>query len=217
MHFGHRVAPVPLFDIGISDTDYPYLLFISQAQTERILGEHLAALGVELERGTELVELHDATVTDGADGAMTCRLRHLDGTDEVVQARYVVGCDGAHSTVRDQAGIAFEGSAYPRTFVLADVEADGIEPGNVHAFISAQGMLLFFPLGSPATWRVLAMRSRSDTTPVEQPVTLAEVQTLVDSLCIDAGAAAGSGLDDQLPAPQPRRQPLQHRPGVPGR
>src|SRR5258707_267403 len=41
LHFGHRVAPVQLFDIGTSDTQYPYLLFISQAHTERILGEHL--------------------------------------------------------------------------------------------------------------------------------------------------------------------------------
>ena len=179
LHFGHRVALVQLFDIGTSDTQYPYLLFISQAQTERILGEHLTAQGVKLERGTELAELH--TRTDGVDGVMTCRLRHSDETEEVVQARYVVGCDGAHSTVRDQAGIGFEGSAYPQTFVLADVEADGIEPGAAHAFLSARGMLFFFPLGSPATWRMLAMRPRTDTTSVEQPVTLAEAQALVDT------------------------------------
>jgi 2-polyprenyl-6-methoxyphenol hydroxylase-like FAD-dependent oxidoreductase len=179
LHFGHRVARVQLFDIGTSDTQYPYLLFISQAHTERIFGEHLTAQGVKLERGSELVDLHPGT--DGVNGAMTCRLRHSDGTEEVIQARYVVGCDGAHSTVRDQAGIGFEGSAYPQTFVLADVEADGIEPGNAHAFLSARGILLFFPLGSPATWRILAMRPRTDTTPVEQPVTLAEAQALVDT------------------------------------
>jgi 2-polyprenyl-6-methoxyphenol hydroxylase-like FAD-dependent oxidoreductase len=179
LHFGHRVALVQLFDIGTSDTQYPYLLFISQAQTERILGEHLTAQGVKLERGTELVEFHPGT--DVVDGAMTCRLRHSDQTEEVMQARYVVGCDGAHSTVRDQAGIGFEGSAYPQTFVLADVEADGIEPGAGHAFLSAQSILFFFPLGSPATWRILAMRPRTDTTPVEQPVTLAEAQALVDA------------------------------------
>jgi 2-polyprenyl-6-methoxyphenol hydroxylase-like FAD-dependent oxidoreductase len=179
LHFGHRVALVQLFDIGVSDTQYPYLLFISQAQTERILVEHLTAQGVKLERGTELIELHPET--DGVDAAMTCKLRHSDETEEVMQARYVVGCDGAHSTVRDQAGIGFEGSAYPQTFVLADVEADGIDPGNAHAFLSARGILLFFPLGSPATWRIVAMRPHTDTTPVEQPVTLAEAQALVET------------------------------------
>jgi len=44
---------------------------------------------------------------------------------EEIGAGYVVGCDGAHSTVRKQAGIAFEGDAYLQDFMLGDVEADG--------------------------------------------------------------------------------------------
>jgi len=175
MHFGRRVVPVRLFDIGIEDTAYPFLLFVSQAHTEKALGDHLAAAGVGLERGVQLTELHQAA------DVVTCRLRDRDGLEEVVRARYVVGCDGAHSTVRERAGIAFEGASYPQTFVLADVEADGIEPGSAHVFVSARGMLFFFPLGSPATWRVLAMRPRGDTTPVGRPVSLPEVQALCDA------------------------------------
>lgn len=181
LHFGHRMTSVPVFDIGTDDTPYPYLLFISQAETERILSEHLTAAGVALERGTELVDFHDTDGTAGADAVVTCRLRHQDHREELINARYVVGCDGAHSTVRDQSGIAFVGSAYPQTFVLADAEADGIEPGSVNIFLSAEGILLFFPLGSPATWRMLTMRPRVDTTPAENPVTLAEAQALVDA------------------------------------
>jgi hypothetical protein len=75
-----------------------------------------------------------------------------------VDTRYVVGCDGAHSTVRAQAGIGFEGYAYPQTFLLADLEVDGLETGAVHTYMTGAGMLFFFPLGSPATWRMLAMR-----------------------------------------------------------
>jgi 2-polyprenyl-6-methoxyphenol hydroxylase-like FAD-dependent oxidoreductase len=173
LHFGHRVVSVRLFDIGIDDTAYPYLLFVSQVETERILGEHVVSRGGTLERGVELTEL----VQTG--GSVSCRLRHRDGRDEVVSARYVVGCDGAHSTVRDQAGIAFQGGAYPQTFVLADLEADGIEAGAAHAFVSSLGFLFFFPLGSPATWRVLAMRPRTYEPTAE--ITLADVQALVDS------------------------------------
>jgi len=175
IHSGRRAVPVRLFDIGIDDTAYPYLLFISQAETERILGSHLVSHDIDIERGVELTELsHD-------EDAVTCHLRHRDELTESVQARYVVGCDGAHSTVRQQAGIAFEGAAYPQTFVLADLEADGIEPGAAHAFLSPRGMLLFFPLGAPATWRMLAMRPRTDTTPAERPVTLDEAQALTDA------------------------------------
>jgi 2-polyprenyl-6-methoxyphenol hydroxylase-like FAD-dependent oxidoreductase len=174
MHFGRRVVPVRLFDIGIDDTAYPYLLFVSQAETERIIGEYVTSRGVSLERGVELTEI----VQTGR--CVSCRLRHRNGREETLNARYVVGCDGAHSTVRDQAGIAFEGSAYPQTFVLADLEAEGIAPDWAHAFISANGILFFFPLGVPTTWRILAMRPRADEPTVEPAVTLAEVQALID-------------------------------------
>jgi 2-polyprenyl-6-methoxyphenol hydroxylase-like FAD-dependent oxidoreductase len=173
LHFPRRVVPVRLFDIGVDDTAYPYLLFVSQAETERILGEYVTRRGGTIERGVEVIELVQTN------RSVWCLLRDRDGRDERVNARYVVGCDGAHSTVREQAGIAFEGSAYPQTFVLADLEADGIEPDLVHAFISPRGILFFFPLGSPATWRILAMRP--DAVEPAAGITLAEVQALVNA------------------------------------
>jgi 2-polyprenyl-6-methoxyphenol hydroxylase-like FAD-dependent oxidoreductase len=176
IHAGARARSAPLFDLGLADTAYPYLLFLSQAETERILAEHLHTVGVTIERRVELVEL-----APGPDGA-ACRLRHHGtGHEEDIQARYVVGCDGAHSAVRRLAGIAFEGSAYPQTFVLADIEADGIEPGAAHAFLAPDGMLFCFPLGQPASWRLLAMRPPTDSTPPDAPVSLPDVQALTDA------------------------------------
>ena len=172
MHVPGRVLAVPMFDLGLDDTAYPFLLFVSQAETERVLGQHLAASGVAVERGVELVGLSNA-----ADAA-TATLRHRDGREEVVSARYVAGCDGGHSSVRRLAGIRFEGSSYPQTFVLADTEADGVEPGAAHVFLSETGMLFFFPLGTPATWRLLAMRPPADPTPPDAPLVLYEVQAL---------------------------------------
>ncbi len=174
IHLRGRVLTVPMFDLGLDDTAYPYLLFLSQAETERILQKHLAAAGVTVERGVELVDL--SSTPDAV-----AVLRHHDGGEERVSARYVVGCDGARSAVRRLAQIPFEGSSYPQTFVLADVEADGIEPGAAHTFLSEPGMLFFFPLGAPATWRLLAMRPPTDPMPPDAPVALDEVQTLADA------------------------------------
>ncbi|MGJ3558501.1 FAD-dependent oxidoreductase [Streptomyces sp. INA 01156] len=130
-----RVVALRLFDIGLTDTAYPFLLFLSQAETERVLSEYLAARDVTIERGTELARLA------ATDSFVVCRLRHGDGSQEAVEARYVVGCDGAHSTVRGQSGIGFEGYAYPQTFLLADLEVDGLEPDSVHAYMSGAGMV----------------------------------------------------------------------------
>ncbi|GAA2253767.1 FAD-dependent monooxygenase [Streptomyces indiaensis] len=152
LHLPRRVLHVPVFDVGCDDTPYPFLLFLPQSETEATLTAHLAARDVTVERGTEL--LH----AEREGEYVTCRLRHRDGAEETMRARYVVGCDGAHSTVRSMAGIGFEGRAYPQTFLLADLEADGIEPGAAHTYMTAAGLLFFFPLGTPATWRMIAMR-----------------------------------------------------------
>jgi 2-polyprenyl-6-methoxyphenol hydroxylase-like FAD-dependent oxidoreductase len=175
LHAPGRVRSIPLFDLGLADTAYPYLLFLSQAETERVLADHLQSRGVAVERGVELtsIAVHGDRVT--------CRLRHHDDHQETVEAEYVVGCDGAHSTVRELAGIAFEGGSYPQTFVLADLEADGPQPGAAHVFLAPQGMLFLFPLVRPASWRLLLMRPRHDPTPPDAPVTLAQVQQLSDA------------------------------------
>jgi 2-polyprenyl-6-methoxyphenol hydroxylase-like FAD-dependent oxidoreductase len=175
MHARGRELAVPMFDLGLDDTAYPYLLFLAQAETERILTEHLAAAGIHVERGVELTGLSDA-----ADSA-TATLRHRDGREEAMSAQYVAGCDGAQSTVRRLAGIRFEGNSYPQTFVLADADADGVEPGAAHVFLSGQGMLFFFPLGKPAPWRLMAMRPPADRTPAEAPVVLDEVQAIAST------------------------------------
>jgi 2-polyprenyl-6-methoxyphenol hydroxylase-like FAD-dependent oxidoreductase len=119
IHFGERIVGIRLFDIGLEDTAFPFLLFISQAETEAILNEHLAARGLPVERGVELVGF-----SSDSDG-VGCMLRSADGGTEQVRCRCLVGCDGAHSTVREGAGIPFEGGTYPQTFVLADLELDG--------------------------------------------------------------------------------------------
>jgi len=112
MHPDRRVLDVPLFDIDAEDTAYPFLLFLSQSETERVLNEHLSAHGVGVERETELVEFR------AGGEIVTCTVRRADGTTEEVRTRFLVGCDGAHSSVRRGAGIRFVGGGYPQTFAL---------------------------------------------------------------------------------------------------
>jgi 2-polyprenyl-6-methoxyphenol hydroxylase-like FAD-dependent oxidoreductase len=180
LHFGRRVVGLPLFDVGLEDTAYPFLLFISQAETEAVLDEHLAVHGVNVERGVELIAF-----AQGA-GEITCTLRSRDGATERLRTRYLVGCDGAHSTVRREAGIAFEGGAYPETFVLADLEVDGgLEPAAAHAFLGGSGILLFFPLGTPTSWRMQGTRPNADDAdgdkPATEEVSLEQLQSICDS------------------------------------
>ncbi|MFI0897520.1 FAD-dependent monooxygenase [Streptomyces sp. NPDC020983] len=104
--------------------DVPYgFAALPQDVTEQLLTRHLEAYGGRVERGTELLGLDQ----DG-DG-VRARIAAPGGT-ETVRARYVVGCDGAHSRTRRELGIAFEGDAFPEEYMLADVEVDwDLPPG----------------------------------------------------------------------------------------
>ncbi|MGW0390975.1 FAD-dependent monooxygenase [Streptomyces sp. NPDC003042] len=91
---------------------------LPQYETERLLEEYVAGWGTAIERNTELLSF-----TQDADG-VTARLRTPSGAAEEVRARYLIGCDGAHSAVRKGLGLTFEGGAFPEEYMLADVEAD---------------------------------------------------------------------------------------------
>jgi len=98
--------------------DVPYAFVgLPQYETERLLAEHLVRLGGRVERGVELRSLEQ----DG-DG-VTAILAGPEG-DETVRCRYLAGCDGAHSVVRKQLGIGFEGDRFPEEYMLGDVEVD---------------------------------------------------------------------------------------------
>jgi 2-polyprenyl-6-methoxyphenol hydroxylase-like FAD-dependent oxidoreductase len=153
VHAAGRSTAVALADPGVRETAYPFLLFVSQAVTERVLLERLARYGVPVERGRRLVALDQ----DG-DGVV-CAVTGADGRTAAARARYVVGCDGAHSAVRKGAGIGFGGRALAQSLVLADLHADGLQPGRVHAYLARDGIQLFFPLGTPAPWRTIVLRA----------------------------------------------------------
>jgi 2-polyprenyl-6-methoxyphenol hydroxylase-like FAD-dependent oxidoreductase len=159
-----------------------FILFVSQAETEDVLNEHLRASGVLIERGTTLVSFE----LEG-DG-LRCLIQRVDGGQERLHTRFLVGCDGAHSVVRKQSGIAFEGGSYPQAFALGDVEADGpLEPNAINSFAGGGGVAVFFPLGRPTTWRVIAMAADDQREPqrgspraVVSDLPLSELQALVD-------------------------------------
>jgi 2-polyprenyl-6-methoxyphenol hydroxylase-like FAD-dependent oxidoreductase len=133
------------------ETPYPFVVCLQQDRTEDLLERHLTRTsGMVPERRTELTGL-----SQDADGA-TATLRHADGQEETVRARWVVGCDGAHSTVRHTVGLPFEGSAYPTVFALADVKAEWPYPHDeVMVFHHPEGLTAVFPLPEPGRYRLV--------------------------------------------------------------
>ncbi|HTI75168.1 MAG TPA: FAD-dependent monooxygenase [Mycobacterium sp.] len=132
---GRRVL-IPV-DFSALPTEYPYSLMVPQATTERLLLDRLTELGGTVIRPKTLTSL--AQDADGVTATFD------DG--DTIRARYVVGADGMHSTVREQAGIGFEGGAYEESFTLADVRLRGEAPvDEVILFWAKAGLTVVAPL-----------------------------------------------------------------------
>ncbi|YCK37804.1 FAD-dependent monooxygenase [Actinomadura sp. ATCC 39365] len=114
-------APAPRFPFGGVHLDLTRLadpplhaLPLPQQHLERLLDERAGELGVDVHRG------HEVTGVNQDDAGVRVDVRGPDGPYQV-SARYLVGCDGARSRVRDWAGIGFPGTVYPEVNRLAQV------------------------------------------------------------------------------------------------
>jgi len=135
----------------VADDLTPYEPFVfPQDEHERLLIERLEALGVLVERNTELVNYRDS-----ADG-LIATLKQSDGQEELCTASYVAGCDGARSIVRQTMGTGFPGGTYQQLFYVADIEAAGPAlDGELHVDLDAADFLAIFPLKGEGRARLI--------------------------------------------------------------
>jgi 2-polyprenyl-6-methoxyphenol hydroxylase-like FAD-dependent oxidoreductase len=159
------------------ESPYNFVLMIPQSETERLLEEHLETLGLKAERQVELKQFHS-----GADG-VSCTLLHSDGREETAEASWLIGCDGAHSTVRHQLGMEFHGSTMLSDWILADIHLNGVAGAPaINIFWHAEGVLALFPLRG-TRYRVIADIGESSGSIGEgnRPApTLGEVQQILE-------------------------------------
>jgi 2-polyprenyl-6-methoxyphenol hydroxylase-like FAD-dependent oxidoreductase len=132
------------------DSPHNFVLMIPQSDTERLMEEHLATFGLKAERQVELKQFQASAK------GVSCTLVHSDAREETAEASWLIGCDGAHSTVRHQLGMEFHGSTLLSDWILADIHLSGA-PGvpAVDIYWHAEGVLAIFPLHG-ARYRVIA-------------------------------------------------------------
>ena len=172
LHHGQeRIAQIELTSVA---SPYPFVLALPQSETERVLETHLAATGIEVERGVELTGL---TQTSDVVRAI---LKHADGREETVETPWLIGCDGAHSTSRHQLGMEFEGSPYDESFILADVQLDApLSRDHLHLYLGEEGVLGIIPFAQDRS-RIVANIAPESRVQALPDVTLEEVQALID-------------------------------------
>jgi 2-polyprenyl-6-methoxyphenol hydroxylase-like FAD-dependent oxidoreductase len=178
---GHQVRRIRMYaggrnllnlDMSRNGSRYGFILHLPQSETETLLRARVRELGGIIEDGVELVRL------DQDSDVVHATIRDCSGRESEIGAGYLIGCDGAHSRVRHELGIAFEGQPYAQDWLLADVALDGFErEDQVHFFFRPNGLpLACIPMGMHR-WRVV-MSNAGDRG--GQPPSLEEIQELVE-------------------------------------
>ena len=171
---GKLIVSLPLERVP---SRYPYVLFLPQNETEQILNAHMESLGVRAERGVELI-----SILNRGDSVAT-RLRHPDGREESFDAQWLIGCDGAHSTVRTALGIPFQGDAVGLSFFLGDLEVEGPDaPGDELTIHVHAGDVVFMGRLTDRLTRVIVALHDQQTqqNQTAQTLTLADFQHAID-------------------------------------
>ncbi len=134
-----------LVALNISDHARPdaRMTTIPQGGSERIMLDNLAGQNIAPEWGTQLIEVKNFDTTPCA------KLKTASGKTETHQCQIIVGCDGAHSVVRKQAGIEFSGEATPALWGLLDAQYDrDLVPHQVNAFLEPGSARAHIPVNA---------------------------------------------------------------------
>ncbi len=147
---GRERASLSLRNVGNGLTPFPYLFLYQQSKNERALLDNLTQNCCPVYWNTSLVSLQQEP------GSVTAHLKNNE-EEHVLKCGWVIGADGAHSTVRKQSQIPFKGDTYPRSFYLADLklDTDFLTGDYIRLYLGKDDLAGFFPLPEKDCYRII--------------------------------------------------------------
>ncbi|WP_236022975.1 FAD-dependent monooxygenase [Dictyobacter formicarum] len=131
------------------NTPYPFGLIYGQDQTEHLLIQSFAEAGGRVEWNTELLSLEQTP------GSARARVRASDGSEETIEAQWIVGADGSHSSVRHALSLGFAGQTYMMTLFVADLEMEwDLGPHRGGMDLEWHGFFFFVPMRGEGRFRL---------------------------------------------------------------
>jgi 2-polyprenyl-6-methoxyphenol hydroxylase-like FAD-dependent oxidoreductase len=172
----HRAQDVSIFagariDLTHLRSEFKFVAVTPQINVDRALAGYAAAQGADIRRGLEVVALEQ----DTTGVTVTTRPKDAEDPRQTWRADYVVGADGAHSTVRRLIGAEFPGRTILTSIVLADVKLDDGPAGGGLTLGSTREVFGFLaPYGDDGWYRTMVWDRRHQVADTE-PATRAEV------------------------------------------
>lgn len=171
--YGHENTQLASMHLNHLPTAYPFMLGLEQFETEAILTRRLSALGVEVDRGWEFVDLGQS------DSVVDVTIRSADGSEQKRSHAYVLGADGGRSGVRASLKLPMEGDTMDATWITADVRIAWDRPGDeAIAYLGRGGFAFIAPMNDDR-WRVI-INLHHMTREEAESVTLDDIQKIVE-------------------------------------
>ncbi len=173
---GKIVTELDLSTILPGETPHPHMLILPQDKTEQLLYDSLNGQQERVFWEHELKQLNNT------EDEVIATVVGPNGEQKHIHTRYVVGCDGAGSTVRQQAGFTYQGKTYTPTFYLADAEVDWKYPhGNIYFSLDKDHLTAFFPFREKNKYRIFNFMNSAVEKKEDEKLTPKEIQEIVDS------------------------------------
>ena len=158
LYRGKMKLRLDIAGLGGGQSSYPFALSLEQSKTEKLLVEYLAKNNIAIEWNAlfSRFEQDDKTVT--------VFYKDINGIERQIDAEYLVGCDGASSLIRHEAGRTFVGDTVPKIFYVADValKSTVITDNELYMFMIKKGFILFFPMEGAGHYRIVGILPGAD-------------------------------------------------------
>ncbi|WP_006242552.1 FAD-dependent oxidoreductase [Mycolicibacterium tusciae] len=162
-------------DLTHLHSKFQFVAVTPQSNVDSALAGYATCHGAEIHRGFEVVALEQ----DSEGVTVTAQAKDDPGHQTIWRADYVIGADGAHSTVRDLIGVDFPGKTILSSIVLADVKlADGPTDGGLTLGSSRERFAFLAPYGrsdEDGVWYRTMVWDRAHQVPDTEPVGAPEV------------------------------------------
>jgi 2-polyprenyl-6-methoxyphenol hydroxylase-like FAD-dependent oxidoreductase len=137
-------------EFGSGMSPYPFVLIVEQGKHEALVYDFIKSHGDQVHWQTELQKFTQD------DAGVRAVVRTSEGETRTIEAKFLVGCDGAKSPVRHALGLTFEGSTFERMFYVADVDIDwDFGHDGLTVMPLKRNLLAFFPMSGEKQWRIV--------------------------------------------------------------
>lgn len=171
---GVEAAVFEIGDFGEGLSPFPFVLSFPQDEHERLLLDRLRDAGADVRWNTQLIDFEES-------GERIRATVRTDDAESVIEARYLCGCDGVHSAVREGMDVAFPGGTYDQMFYVADVDAHGeAANGDFNMCLGTNAFCAVFPIRTSGSFRLIGIVP--DELRTVEKVALTDIQPIAERL-----------------------------------